>query len=194
MRHDLTIEGLAFRLRPIVDSDAPFVVALRSNPDLSVFLHSTSQDLADQLSWFARYYERLGDYYFVVERRDTGVAEGLISVYDIDPQGTYGEWGRWILKPRSLAAIESAWLIYRCAFERLGLDQVFCRTAAENYSVVSFHDSCGISERQLLPGHFHLRGKQVDAVEHTVDMETWGSIRPKLEKLAQLTAQRLSRG
>jgi RimJ/RimL family protein N-acetyltransferase len=192
MRHDLTIEGFAYRLRPIDDSDAPFVVMLRRNPELAVFLHSTSPDIADQVAWFALYYERPGDYYFVVERRDTGVSEGLVSLYDIDPQTACGEWGRWILKTGSLAAIESAWLIYRCAFERLKLKKVFCRTAAENIAVVSFHDSCGISERKFLSGHFHLNGKLVDAIEHTIDVKTWGSIRPRLEKLAQLTARRLA--
>src|ERR1700733_7831815 len=124
MRHDLTVEGFAFRLRPIGDRDASLVLELRGDAKRNRFLHPIPPRLDDQLAWLARYYERPGDYYFVVERRDSGAAEGVISIYDIDPLGESGEWGRWILKPGSLAAVESAWLIYRCAFEQLGLQRV----------------------------------------------------------------------
>jgi RimJ/RimL family protein N-acetyltransferase len=194
MRHDLTLEGLAFRLRPIADADAPMVLELRNNTKLNRYIHSTSPHLDDQLTWFASYYERPGDYYFVVERQDSGAAEGLISVYDIDPQTACGEWGRWVLRPGSLAAVESAWLIYRCAFERLGLERVYGRTVADNLSVVSFHDSCGIATRRLLPGHFIFGGKSVDAVEHQVTRQSWTELGSRLQKLAQLTARRLQRG
>lgn len=194
MRHEISILGPAFRLRPISDSDASFVLQLRSNPELNRYVHAVSQSVAAQLEWFAHYYERPGDYYFVIERRDSGASEGVISIYDVNPQGTSGEWGRWILKPGSLAAVESAWLIYNCAFEKLSLDQVFCRTVADNGPVVSFHDSCGITSRHLLPRHFDLRGKRADAVEHRVDLATWRDVGPRLEKLAQLMARRLKRG
>lgn len=194
MRHDLTIAGPAFRLRPVTDVDAPFVLELRSNSKLNRYLHAITQRLDDQLEWLARYYDRLGEYYFVIERRDCGAAEGLISLYDIDLQAACGEWGRWILKPGSLAAAESAWLIYRCAFEQLALESVLCRTVAENVSVVSFHDSCGIATKRLLPGYFDLNGIRVDAVEHQVTSRTWGEIGSKLEKLAERTARIMHRG
>ena len=54
MRHDLSIAGPAFRLRPVVDADADFILALRGNPALNRFLHSTSARLSDQLDWLAR--------------------------------------------------------------------------------------------------------------------------------------------
>jgi len=194
MRHDLTQEGAAFRLRPIGDADAALVLELRSNPELNRFLHATSPSLDDQLAWLARYYERPGDYYFVVERLQGGAAEGVISLYDIDAANHGGEWGRWILRPGSLAAVESAWLIYRCAFETLGLQEVYCRTVADNGPVVSFHDSCGIADRRVLPAHFDLGGRKVDAVEHRVVRSQWNELGPRLEKLARLTARRLQRG
>lgn len=193
MRHDISLSGPAFRLRPITDEDAPLVLELRSDPVLNRYLHTTSPSLDDQLAWLKRYYTRPGDYYFVVERRATGAAEGLVSIYDIDSNAACGEWGRWILKPTSLAAVESAWLIYRCAFEQLKLERVFCRTMADNIKVVSFHDSCGITARRLLAGHFDLGDRRVDAVEHQTDRASWEHIAPQLEKLAQMTARRLQR-
>jgi len=194
MRHDLSLAGPAFRLRPITDADAPLVLELRGDPKRSRYLHAISRSLDDQLAWFTRYYERPGDYYFVIERQESGAAEGLISIYDVDPQAECGEWGRWSLRPGSLAAVESAWLIYRCSFEQLGLKRVFSRTVAENVSVVSFHDSCGITAKRLLPGHFDLGGKRADAVEHEVTREMWIVLNPRLQKLAELTAPRVRRG
>lgn len=193
MRHDITLTGAAFRLRPIGGGDAAFVLQLRTDPTLNRFLHATSDSIADQLSWLSRYYERPDDYYFVVESIRSGNPEGVISVYDIERQSLQGEWGRWILRPGSLAAVESSWLIYRAAFERLGLESVYCRTVAENKPVVSFHDSCGISDRCVLPGHFEIAGRSVDAIQHRVARSSWPKLDQRLSTLAALTARRLHR-
>lgn len=192
MRHDLSLQGAAFGLRPVRDEDAGFIVGLRSDPELGRWLNPTSPNVSDQLAWLARYYERPGDCYFVIERLSTGAAEGLIGIYDIE--GGEAEWGRWLLKPGSLAAVESAALIYRCAFDALRLDAVCCRTLAANERVVSFHDSCGIAERRVLPGHVELRGERLDAVEHRLTRAAWPAVDAKLTQLAQLTARRLQRG
>ena len=102
MRHELSLAGAAFGLRPVRDDDAAFIVGLRSDPELGRWLNPTSPNVADQLAWLARYYERTGDYYFVIERLSNGAAEGLIGLYDVE--GGEAEWGRWLLKPGSLAA------------------------------------------------------------------------------------------
>ncbi len=193
MRHDVVVEGHAFRLRPIADADAPFVLQLRTDPALNRYVHAVSGQLEDQLRWLASYYERPGDYYFVVERRDDGAAEGVVAVYDVDPATQTAEWGRWILRPGSLAAIESAWLTYRCALDVLKLSSVCCRTVANNASVVSFHDSCGIADRRLLPARFHLGGEALDAIEHRVAQADWPALSAKLEPLARMTARRAAR-
>src|SRR5690606_22322371 len=99
MRHDLSIEGQAFRLRPIGDADAALVVELRGNPEHNRYMHVEPNSVEAQLAWFQDYYRRAGDYYFVLERRHDNSAEGVISIYDVDPSGQIGEWGRWILRP-----------------------------------------------------------------------------------------------
>lgn len=191
MRHDFHLQGQAFRLRPIGDADAELVLSLRGNPELNRYLHRSSSRIEDQLAWFADYYDRPGDYYFVLERFD-GQPEGVVSIYDV--ANGAAEWGRWILKPGSLAAVECAWLIYRIAFEVLGLDVIYCRTLAENERVVSFHDSCGITERSLLPAYVTLEGVAMDAIEHRLTSYQWSDIAPRLEYLAKQMARRALRG
>ncbi len=193
MRHKIALEGYAYRLRPIDDKDAEFIIKLRSDPELGRFLHSTSPSIDSQLDWLAKYYMRSGDWYFVVERRSDNSAEGLISLYDLDGQHLTAEWGRWILRKGSIAAVESAWLIYRAAFEQICLSEVYCRTVAENESVVSFHDSCGVTARLLLPNHFNLNGRMLDAVEHRVTASAWKTLAPRLDHLSQRMARRLQR-
>ena len=194
MRHELSLDGFGWRLRPIADADAPFVVALRGDPALNRYLHRGSPRHEDQLAWFADYYERPGDFYFVVESRTGAEREGLVAIYDAAPDGSAAEWGRWILRAGSLAAVESAWLVYRVAFEQLSLGTLYCRTVAENAQVVSFHDACGIASRTLLPGHFELGGRRMDAVEHRVDRGTWIALEPRLRRLAQRAAAKMNHG
>jgi len=194
MRHDIHLDGHAFRLRPITDADAQFVLALRCDPELTRYLHSTPPSLSDQLTWLAQYYARDGDYYFVVERKRDAKPEGLIAIYDVDETARAGEWGRWILRPGSLAAAESVLLIYRCGFELLDLKSLYCRTVADNVKVVSFHDACGIKRRRELPKFFELHGTKYDAIEHALDRTLWPEVAPKLELPARAVARRMERG
>lgn len=193
MQHGHVIEGAAFRLRPVVAADAEFIVALRNAPALARWLHSGAPDAAAQRAWLAGYEQRPGDFYFVVETREGSKPEGLIAVYDVDCSTRSAEWGRWVLRPGSLAAVESAWLIYRFAFEVLGLQSLHCRTVADNEAVVSFHDSCGLAEKRLLPDAVELHGAKHDLVEHTLRAAAWIDVEPQLARLAQLTARRLQR-
>ena len=193
MRHNLCMVGYAFRLRPLTDDDAPFVLKLRNDPSLNKFLHFTESDLNAQLAWQAAYYERAGDYYFVIESTSSGMPEGLISLYQHDSELGSAEWGRWILRRNSLAAVESALLIYRSAFETLCLNEVYCRTVANNRPVVSFHDSCGITTKQTLHSHFNFGDKTADAIEHRVTKNDSILLMQRLAKLAELTARRIHR-
>lgn len=186
MRHEIELVGISYRIRPVQDTDAGFILDLRSNPILNKFIHQTASSINDQLEWLKAYYQRQGDYYFVIEELHSGNPEGVISVYDIDYKLQCGEWGRWIVKPGSLASIESAWLIYECAFKNLGLREIFCRTVAKNGSVVSFHDSCGIKNKRVLQDFFTIEGQKLDAVEHRLDSEGWSILSNRLMTLARM--------
>jgi RimJ/RimL family protein N-acetyltransferase len=194
VRHDISADGAGFRLRPITVQDAEFVVDLRtSEPAYVRFLHPLSPDVSAQRAWLEDYFARPGDYYWVVERQDTAAREGLIGLYDLDASARSAEWGRWVLRPGSLAAVESALLVYQIAFEKLDLQFVYCTTATENKPVVSFHDSCGLRRAAELPGHFELAGRRLGAIRHECRQVEWPMLRERLKPQAALIARRMHR-
>lgn len=187
------VEGRAFRLRPIEFGDAEFVVRLRVDVRAQGRLHPISSEVADQREWLERYFAREGDWYWIVERRDR-TPEGTIGLYDLDPATGRAEWGRWILRSGSLAAPESALLMYSFAFEEIGLKEVRCRTVSTNAPVISFHNRTGLETVGTEVGAFVLGDESVDAVKHRLLLERWPATRALLDRSAANAAQLLERG
>jgi RimJ/RimL family protein N-acetyltransferase len=186
MEHALSLAGRRFALRPATSADSRFIVDLRTDPVLARYLHPTSPRLEDQFAWMQAYAARPGDFYFVIEDRKLGEPVGTVGLYDL--AGAAAEWGRWLIRPGCLAAVESALLVYRLAFERLELEEAYCRTIAENAQVVSFHDSMGARRRRRIDGYAVLADGRHDAVEHVVSRAEWPALRPRLERLADRVA------
>jgi RimJ/RimL family protein N-acetyltransferase len=194
MRHSHQIDGWAYRLRPVTLEDAELIIELRTGAGQRTrFLHPISTEPGLQREWIARYLEKERDYYWVVERLDEQRSEGLIGIYNIEPGELSAEWGRWILRPDSLAATESALLMYRAAFDTLKLDSIYCLTISENQPVLSFHDSCGLPRVELLRKHITLGEKSYDAVKHLCKVESFATLKSRLEPQAQIIARRLQR-
>jgi RimJ/RimL family protein N-acetyltransferase len=185
LRHDLSLDGYGFRLRPVCDEDVPFILSLRTDPTLSRYIHHTSQDPSAQLLWLKDYYQRPGDFYFIIETRDNGRPEGTVGLYRFEESARSAEWGRWLLKSGSLAGVESVWLIYRMAFDELGLSSVRSRTLIANEKVLSLHDACGCRRRGTV------RIGEETFVEHELCRAGWASLRPDLETKAERIAARL---
>jgi len=185
LRHNFHLTGHAFRLRPVDEQDAAFIVALRQNA--SRFLNTGPASAAEQLAWLTRYFDRQGDFYFVVEAIRRNTREGLIGLYDVDFRNGTAQWGRWVLNPGSSGAIESALLVYRLAFDALALGQVKCRTLADNFSVIAFHDSCGL-QRTGAPVMIEFDGRERPAIEHALPCAEWPQVMQRLDPLARRIA------
>lgn len=188
MRHDLHREGPAFRLRPVANDDAAYIVDLRARG--GPYINRGATNAAEQREWLARYFEREGDFCFVVEARRNARREGVVGIYDVR-DGT-AEWGRFVLEPRSHAAIETALLVYDVAFGDLALERIRCRTLAANAKVVAFHDSCGLVRAQDAATIAH-DGVPARAVEHWMMRDAWPRAREQLGRLAKRTADAIAR-
>jgi RimJ/RimL family protein N-acetyltransferase len=188
MRHSLTIDGPAFRLRPVRREDAAFIAQLRADPERCRYLHRGPPGAHAQEHWLEGYFERTGDYYFLIENRVTETPEGTVGIYNVgwsvegrtDRLQRDAEWGRWILRRGSLAALESACLLYRLGFEMLDLDSIYCRTIIENASALAFHDSFGLERGRVLAGYLH----GLDAMECRLTRAGWNALREGVESKA----------
>ena len=194
MKHSIILEGPTYRLRPVALSDAATMIDIRkSDPERGQFMNPTSPDVSDQIAYLNGYFEREDDFYFVIEHRESGLAEGLVAICDVGAeQPGWAEWGRWILRPGSSAGTESAWLVYRAGFEHLNLALMYCRTVAANVQVVSFHDGCGLRRHATLEGYVTLRGQTYDSVEHRLSRKDWSTVDARLRPLVERFARRRS--
>ncbi len=191
MQHDIHIAGHAFRLRPVVAADASYLLDLRAAG--GQFLNRGARTLDEQRAWLDRYFARDDDYCFIVETADGHRREGLVGLYDIDCVAKTAEWGRWALAPGSNAAIESALLVYRFAFDTLSLAWVRCHTLADNAKVVAFHDSCGLARMPAAVTIEH-NGARRAGVEHRLSQHQWPGVRARLDGLAARFATTALRG
>jgi RimJ/RimL family protein N-acetyltransferase len=183
--HSLGKKGERFGLRPVADEDAEFLHALRIDPYLSKYVHATPLDPAAQQIWLASYYERPGDYYFCVVDDVTGEREGAISLYNVNVATGTAEMGRWILRQRSLAAAESALLVYTIAFDDLGLNRVYCRTVSANRAVVSFHRSCGLQVTDE-GERITLSGVTYGVTQQSLDRSNWPEVAARLKRVSAM--------
>ncbi len=181
MKKNITEEGLNYRLRMVNANDADFIIYIRTEDlERSRYIHPISCDVQKQKEWIEQYLKKDNDYYFVIENKISGKPEGLISIYNIEH--SKAEWGRWILKKGSLASFESVLLIFEVAFNRLALNEVYCRTIADNKPVVEFHELIQEKFRSKLINFFTLDDKSFDAIEHYVGYDHYMCIiKPLLE-------------
>ena len=182
MKHNINQQGFVYRLRAVKVDDAQFILDTRlEDMERNRFIHQIKNDIKTQQEWIIKYFETPDDYYFIIENRFTGESEGLIGIYNV--KNNKAEWGRWVIKKGSLAAIESVMLIYNIAFEKLKLDELYSRTIKDNACVVDFHNSIGAKVRAVLPNEFELNNVWYDAVEHYMDKEYYlKTIQAKLEE------------
>ena len=182
---------MRYRLRPVTAEDAPFIVELRTDPLLNRYLHEISPRVEDQVAWIERYFERPEDYYFIIEDADSEEPHGAIGIYDIEENAMGAQWGRWILKHGSMAALESAWLICETGFSKLGLASLSSRTLLDNPKVISFHDSFGASRVGVLEGHFVIAGEPKSVVEHRILHNEWPVLRSRHYSTVSRMARRV---
>ncbi len=190
MQHNITERGFAYSIRPITLDDAQFIVEVRlEDEERNKYVHKISSDVNLQINWLNKYFATPDDYYFVIENNLTGEKEGLISIYNV--KNNKAEWGRWVVKKGSMAALESVNLIYKVAFEKLGLDEVYTKTIENNVSVVNFHTSINAKLRQVLVDEVELENVKYNVVEQFVNKEHYFSnVKNLLEEKALKIFQR----
>lgn len=141
----MDLQSKTVKLRLIEENDANFVLKLRLDEKYNQFLSSVTPSVEAQKEWIKKYKndEQEGSqYYFIIERND-GTPCGTVRVYDLTEDSFC--WGSWILNEEKTkyAALESAFLVYKFAFENLGFKKSHFDVRKENTRVISFHEKMG---------------------------------------------------
>jgi RimJ/RimL family protein N-acetyltransferase len=173
MRHQYTICNGSYRLRPVRLEDAAFITGLRTHPERSRFINVTSPDVAKQEDWLREYFERVSDYYFVIEHARTGEREGTLGIYNLDRDTGTAEWGRWIVRPGSKAAFASGCMAFDLAFNELGLQSLHSYVVAGHTDVLKVLTALGMHREASLPGHVRIGGVAQDAVKLEISRSDW---------------------
>ena len=188
MRHTLQAEGFGVRLRPVRMEDAAFIVWLRNLEHVRGRVGDSALDTPAQENWLSDYFERPGDYYFIIETLG-GIAVGAYGIYDLT--GASAESGRWVIRPEVPAAIPSAILAFEIAFERLGLRELRVKTVSTNRTVLSLNRKFGFRQTRVEPGAQFIGGQPVDQVHFVLEAKDWPKIRDGLMPLARLAEQQV---
>ncbi len=171
-------------VRLVEEKDAGFIVKLRTDPQLSRFIHTTSSDIAQQIGWIRNYKQREAqglEYYFIFYKN--GKPFGVNRLYHMEQEDRFTS-GSWICEPGTdMNAVVASSLIPRIiAFEQLGREMEFgvegCHE--DNKKVIKFNLMIGMK----------IKGTRTEAQGkfYTFDLykEDFYKNKEKLEKLLNL--------
>lgn len=136
------ILGKNIDLRAVQISDAEFILSLRLDAELNKHLSHVDDDINKQRDWIIECSYKKDEWYFIVQDK-TAKPVGTIRIYNI--QGDTFCWGSWIIIPpaRKYASFESAYLLYKFAFENLKFDKSEFDIRKENIITINFHKKFG---------------------------------------------------
>ncbi len=134
------LQGNNINMRFVRESDAKFIVDLRTDKKLKRFISWTSSSIEKQTFWIRKYIERekkLKEYYFIFEDAQHN-PWGTIRIYNLTK--SHFTIGSWVCLPGDNNKIAiKAWLIaIRFGFNNLGKERCLLDVRKKNYSVLSY--------------------------------------------------------
>jgi len=188
MRHNIHLEGFNLRVRPVRIEDAAFIVWLRNLDYVKGNIGDSAVDVAAQEAWLRAYFEREGDYYWIVESL-SGIPLGTHGIYNVN--GTSAERGRHIMRAEVMAGVPSAVLTADLAFGSMGLRELRSWVVATNTEVLSLHRKSGFREVGRVAAAQMINGKPVDKVEFLFTAEEWKKRRDQALPLAHIAGKQV---
>lgn len=182
MQHNFSAEGFGVRVRPVRMEDAEFIFWLRNLDYAKGRIGDSMTEIVDQRKWLEAYFEREGDYYFIVETTK-GVSVGTYGIYDAKDGSAEG--GRWIVRKDSMAAVSGAILTNDLAFGDLKLSELRGRTVASNQAVLSINERFGMQKVRVETEGQIIGGQSVDIVHYILTPDNWLKARAQIVPIAQ---------
>jgi len=151
---DFELDRYGLHVRFVQECDAEFIIKLRTDPELSKFIHETKNDLDKQREWIRGYKQKEKggtEYYFIFYSMDKPV--GLNRIYRIESDGTFTT-GSWLFSKDAPmeASIASAIIVREIAFETLDLkfENGFDGCHEDNKKVLRFNRMLGLKDTGII--------------------------------------------
>jgi hypothetical protein len=140
--NNFTLERYGLYVRFVEESDAEFIVKIRTNDKLKKYIHQTSPDIDIQRQWIKDYKIRESenkDFYFLFEK-PKGIKLGVNRIYDIKEDSF--TTGSWVFSPQSPvgASILASIITREIAFELFPFKKLFFDVKRGNIAVIRYHE------------------------------------------------------
>ncbi len=189
MKHTIQAEGYGIRLRPVEVEDAAFIVWLRNLEHARGRVGDSAADTPAQEAWLKEYFQRRGDYYFILETVGK-IPVGAYSIYNL--VGSSAESGRWVIRPDVPAAIPCAIVAFdEIAFSKLALAELRVKTVSTNQPVLSLNRKLGFRQTRVERSAQIIGGAPVDLVHFLLEKKDWPPVRERLLPLARLAERQV---
>jgi len=176
LRHSSTTQGYGIRLRPVQLEDAPFIVWLRNLDYVRGRVGDSAEDVESQEQWLNNYFERDGDYYFLVETLNT-IPLGTYAVYNrVD---TRAEIGRMIIRPEVPAIVPATVLLLDLCYGQMGITQLRAVTVAGNSAVHSFLRKGRFKRVEVEQANRIIGGHAINLLHYDQTAEDWRRARER---------------
>ncbi|QMU55885.1 MAG: GNAT family N-acetyltransferase [Candidatus Mycalebacterium zealandia] len=170
-------EGLTVSFRFVREDDAEFILNLRLDPELGLYLSPTDPSVEKQREWLAEYKRREEageEYFYIITNNKNGKRCGTARLIIKEE---HFEFGSFILNSDKTptASIETALFIYHTGFDNLNFEKAHFNANKENIRVVKFHEKMGvriIGEVETGVGIEHL---------YEMDLRDWAKLREKFK-------------
>lgn len=176
LKSDFEIKKYDIRVRFVNKSDASFILALRTDPQLGRFISETSSEIGQQIKWLENYKlrEKEGkEYYFIYYYKEEPM--GVNRIYNINFEKKEAVGGSFVFKKRCLLELPVLATLIQLdiAFNLLGIDKILGDIRKGNQKVVKFH--------KILKVHF--TGEDEQNLYYEYDRDTFNKTKAKLEAL-----------
>lgn len=171
----MDLENDILRLRKMNTSDAEQTLGWRLS-SRARYLHAGALTIQDQKNWIRHRPDN--ELNFIIECI-CRTAVGMISLVDVDTERKRGEPARFII-PKAFSragfAVGACYLLYRFAFEDLGLSQLRGSIAEQNKGMVRWHEYFGMEVTGTAESAADIRGLGKKTVEISLSMRRYKDI------------------
>ena len=159
------IEGKYIKLKQLVAEDAEITLKWRLS-DRAALLNKGAETVESQKQWIQN--RPKSEINYIIELQN-GTAVGMISLIQINHNNKNAEAARFLIGEETLAkgipvAIEAMMLIYKIAFESLGLERIYGTVLEENVPMLKWQLFFGMSQEGVMRKHYYINEKFQDAI------------------------------